>query len=622
MVLLALVVAATPIQLFVSSSGKDSWPGDRLHPFQTLERMAQEIKQLRAGGEQRPIVVELSGTFRPAATVALGPEATDVTIRSSSHALISGGVPVTGWKFDTRLSTWVAPEPPVGRFLELFVEGPQPHRANRPTLPKEGFFRFAALPGNAAKGPWNEGQTSATFSGDDIKPWKNLRDAEVVVHHYWVTSRLPIESVDFTKKEIQFGAKSVFRLTDDYTDRLGVYRVENVREAMDTPGQWIHDRGEGKVYYLPLKSERFPQTPVVAPRLATLLTVSGAKRFHLVGVDFAHAEYQYPKGQSGDGQAAISVGGAIKLSGVEDAVVERCRVRRCGTYGIELLAGCQDVKISRCTLSDLGGGGVKIGHDTERTTVSDCTIRECGRLYASAVGVWIGNSGHNLVTHNLIQNLGYTGVSVGWSWGYGPSKAVANIVEWNRIEDLGHGELSDMAGIYTLGVSPGTILRNNRIKNVQARQYGGWGIYFDEGSTGIVAENNIVTDCNFGNFHQHYGKENVVRNNIFAWAGAAGQLIRTRKEEHLSFTMERNIVLWKGSPLLGSNWDGDGFKFVKNLFWRTDESAKLPPRDEGGVVSDPLFQDAEHGDFRLKPDSPAKKLGFVPFSLSNAGPRG
>jgi hypothetical protein len=37
------------------------------------------------------------------------------------------------------------------------------------------------------------------------------------------------------------------------------------------------------------------------------------------------------------------------------------------------------------------------------------------------------------------------------------------------------------------------------------------------------------------------------------------------------------------------------------------------------LVADPLFVDPEHGDFTLKPGSPAAKIGFQPIDTSQAG---
>jgi hypothetical protein len=43
--------------------------------------------------------------------------------------------------------------------------------------------------------------------------------------------------------------------------------------------------------------------------------------------------------------------------------------------------------------------------------------------------------------------------------------------------------------------------------------------------------------------------------------------------------------------------------------------------DVHSLAVDPLFVDPENGDFRLKPDSPAFKLGFVPIDVSKIGLR-
>jgi hypothetical protein len=166
---------------------------------------------------------------------------------------------------------------------------------------------------------------------------------------------------------------------------------------------------------------------------------------------------------------------------------------------------------------------------------------------------------------------------------------------------------------------------------VYATRYGGWGLYPDEGSTGILIENNLVYDVRDGCVHQHYGQENLFRNNILAFS-EEGQVAVTRAEPHLSFTFERNLVFWDQGRLLGySGWQ-NGAKVVlrSNLYWRaggkpfdfagkTLEQWRAAGNDEGSIVADPLFVDPVGRDFRLRPGSPAEKIGFRPFDFTQAG---
>jgi parallel beta-helix repeat protein len=72
--------------------------------------------------------------------------------------------------------------------------------------------------------------------------------------------------------------------------------------------------------------------------------------------------------------------------------------------------------------------------------------------------------------------------------------------------------------------------------------YGAWGIYTDQGSSNIVIENNVVYHVDYGGYVHHFGRYNTVRNNIFA-LGKSAEVMFTGPEDHLSFRLERNIVL-------------------------------------------------------------------------------
>ncbi len=124
-------------------------------------------------------------------------------------------------------------------------------------------------------------------------------------------------------------------------------------------------------------------------------------------------------------------------------------------------------------------------------------------------------------------------------------------IEDNHIHDLGKGWLSDFGAIYTLGVQPGTVIRGNHIHDIKASRYGGSGIYLDEGSSEILVENNLCYRFTEAPFAQHYGRENIVRNNIFAF----GDLCAIKWgvfEKHAAFILERNILISDGPAFFHS----------------------------------------------------------------------
>ena len=614
-VIFAMEVHAMPqADFYVSPKGNDAWSGKLSQPnemrtdgpFASIERAQEAVRKVNHPGT----VLIRKGTYQLTEPLVFTPEDSGDTYAAypGEKPLISGGKRITGWVKNGEL--WTVNVPTDWYFRDLYVNG---ERRSRPRLPKEGFYHIESKIADDVKNAFH-------YAEGDLKPWQNMDDVEVIVFNAWDEIRMRIAGLEEQTRTITFTGSNNWPW-GAWGQQLNRYYVENVREALDAPGEWYLDRKTGVLTYCPMPGEDMKKAEIIAPVLNQLLFIHGDKQqsvehLTLKGLSFRYAGWHLPKESYISIQAAVKIPGVIHIQDAKDCTIEDCDISRVGQYGIDIASG-SNMLIKSNTINSMGAGGIKLGAG-EHNLLTHNHIYDLGHTYLSAVGIWIGNSGHNTVSYNHIHDLNYTGISVGWSWGYHDTLTQENIIEHNHIHDLGKGLLSDMGGIYTLGVSPGTILRYNLIHDVVSYNYGGWGIYFDEGSTGIVAENNIVYRVKSAGFHQHYGKENVVRNNIFA-LGTEGQLQRSRAEEHVSFTFEGNIVYWKEGNLLQSNWTGTNFRMDKNLYWNASGPVQFPDdwktrgMDTNSIVADPLFVNPEKGDFRLKPNSPALKMGFRPI---------
>jgi hypothetical protein len=607
--ILLIAAAASAATITVSPQGQPS----------TLAGTRDAVRALRQKGERGHVDVVLrAGVYRLDETFVLSAADSEVTYAAQpgERVIISGGRRIEGWKKGAG-PVWTAPA--AWEFRQLFVNG---RRALRARTPTNGFYR---IDGDSSQ----DKPFLLKYRGNDVKPSWAARGVEAVALLAWSEIRMPIASVD----EAAHTARLTANPRPSNKEKDARYWIENAPDALDSAGEWYLDRAAGTVSYWPASGENPARDEIVAPAITQLVRLEGARDVTFRGLDFRHADWTMPAEGFADAQAAMQAPSAFEAAGAENVVIDHCAFRQSGGYAVWFGRGCKRNRVTATEIADMGAGGVKIGETQQRPdeadrnvehTVADNEIHDLGAVYPSAIGVWVGQSSRNTIAHNHIHDLYYTAISVGWTWGYGPNQCNGNAIEFNHLHHIGKGMLSDMGAIYTLGMQPGTTIRNNVIHDVWSFTYGGWGIYPDEGSTGEVIENNIVYRTKSAGFHQHYGRENIVRNNIFAF-GSEFQLMRTRAEPHLSFTFEGNIVYFDSGALLGGNWSGDGVRMDKNVYWDVRgslASRREPGRDASSVVADPRFRNAASYDFTLPAESPAWKLGWKAIDASMVGPRG
>lgn len=636
----ASLLASKPLVLHVHPNGNDAFSGRTAlvratrgdGPVASLDRALKLAWATRKDGATEPIEVRLAPGryFTPKSCEVF--DMADLII-SGNKARIVGGVLLQNWTATENGVLWAhLPSPLVP--VSLF--GPN-GRIRRARVPEEGWLTIADSlePSPEFKG---KGWDRFKFNPGVLNPaWSNWNGIEITTIHVWGMSRLRVKSIDPVANVLTLTASTGFDSFWTSFQKGGRYAAENVLEALK-PGRFYADALRKRVGYRPRPGEKEAELEIVCPTTERLLVLKNCKNVTLQGLIFENAGYETPGAGRNFPQAEADLPAVIEAIGCDGLTVRNCTVRQCDVYGITLGVGTRNSTVERCTLADLGAGGIRIGglaYEADenkvagRNTVRNCLLQRLGRVHPAAVAVLIGHSPYNTVEHNDIDDLYYTGISVGWSWGYGPSNAHHNRIAFNHIRNLGQGLLSDMGGVYHLGVAPGTVIENNLIHDVKSHSYGGWGLYTDEGSSHVMMRNNVVFRTKSAGFHQHYGKENVIRNNVFAYGGEA-QLMRTREEEHFSFRFENNIVLWSGAPLLGMNWSNGRYAMDRNLYWRTDSLPvdfmglsladwQAKGHDVHSLIADPLFVNPSKGDFRLKPGSPALKLGFQPIDVSKTG---
>ncbi|GBC94525.1 hypothetical protein HRbin16_00309 [bacterium HR16] len=522
------------MNIYVSPRGNDAWSGtlpapNRQRtdgPFATLERARDAIRDLKRQGRlpRGGVTVWLRGGtyFRQqpfALTVEDGGTAESPIIYGAyrnEKVRIVGGKSVNGWKpvTDETVLRRLPPEArgkvvcvdlkahgiidfgqmrrrgfglsatiPAG--LELFYNG-KPMPLAR--YPNEGWLKIATAPA---------GQQGGRFTCDEprLKRWAEAKD--VWVHGYWTwdwaDSYEKVASIDPDKGEIvTVEPHGVYGYTPGKR-----FRVLNLLEELDAPGEWYLDRDTGMLFFYP--PDEGKGEAMVSLTETPLATLQGVSHVKIQGVAFE-----------------VCRGTGVEVRGGSRVAIAGCNFRNVGTVGV-IIEGGSEHKVVSCDFMDLGDGGVQVSGG-DRNTLTPCKHEVLNCLFARfnrwsrtyRPAVLVGGVGVR-VAHNLMYDSPHTAILLGGN---------DHLIEFNEIHHV-CTETGD-AGAFYMGrdlTQRGTIIRYNYFhdlgKSLQAETFVDvMAVYLDDCTCGTTIFGNLFVRAGRAAMIGG-GRDNTVENNIF-----------------------------------------------------------------------------------------------------------
>ena len=373
----------------------------------------------------------------------------------------------------------------------------------------------------------------------------------------------------------------------------------------------------------------------------------------------------------------------VRLRGSENCTVEQCHFAHSGSGAIRVDLHGRKNRISGNHIEQMGGAGILLcgyGPGTKDVNTDNLVynnhIHHMGRIYLHSPGVMIWQSGKNRVANNLIHHMPYCGMIVSGCMthffernGRELSRTIRrheigdlprqpqledvrpylhthdNTLEYNEIHNVME-RMGDGNGIYIRGAGAGNVIRRNYIHHLVTPMKMQAAIRTDGGQRDTLIAENLIYKCMAQGIILKLN--NRCENNIVAdiLAPPRGYYLSLREGPMTDAVIKRNIFysMGKDTHFIDELPPGRGRKTEDrrgralarakdadtdyNIYYCAADptlgKSMLAKQQRDGVDAhslavDPLFVDSANGDFRFKPDSPALKLGFVPFDMSKVG---
>lgn len=651
-------------EIHLSPSGNDVNPATLAAPVRTLTRALELSRERKREGGLPAFLLLHEGIYELPETLRItsddaGTAACPLRIEAfgDGEAVLSGGSRLhLEWKA-YRDGIYQAAVPRGTKTDQLFVNGERRILARYPNFDKSARY----LNGAAAD----------TLSPERTRRWKHPEGAYVNALqaslwgslHYLVTGRNPDGSL------ILKGGWQIDRDQPMHKD----YRfIEGIFEELDAPNEWYLDEEASTLYFYPPVGMDLNKATVDIVRLVNLIEIGSqlsatTNGVSLRGLTFRNTQrtFMQTREQLLRSDWRIFRGGAVLIENAEDIAFEDCFFDQVGGNAAFVSGHARRVGFTTCRIEESGSSGIcfvgrpsavrnaLFGYYQEASLdqidrapgpkgdeyphdcfVDDCLIARTGRFEKQSAGVEISTSSEIRVTNCSIYGVPRAGVNIG-DGTFGGHRVDGCDVFDTVLETSDHGAFNSWGrdrwwhlhgapeddlltrpflDLPTLDAVLPTVLTRSRWACAH-----GWDIDLDDGSSNYRITQNL---CLCGGIKLREGflrtaLNNVLVNNTFhthVWPAHGGDVI------------QRNIVFDPYRPIRMRGWGQlIDLNFLQLDGAKTATSAKdlqnLSGQDAASLEGDALFRDELRGDFSLRDESPARRLGIASLSPREYGVR-
>ena len=446
---------------YVSPSGSDANSGGKDSPFQTIERVRDEVRRISANMTGDIVVHIARGVYTLSDTLVFderdgASNGYHIRYVADRGARISGGEQIAGFRlYDAEKNIYAAPVPAGARFRQLYVDGKKMTRARSNTDYSTRLRGAARFRSDGTRIPhwmnnWSEETLAVADYGEfylnaaEFGVYRQLEHMELHVLTAWVKNVLRIKTAKeqdgvVTVRIQDAEGRLVFnRMHPNIEGYYGkddgsfTYYLENAYELIDEAGEWYLDESTDTVYLKVPEDVDITKAEVVIPRLETLVRVEpkngkSVRNLSFEGLTFAYSNWTLPSEQGlVDVQAEMyanycifatnDVGvlrpaAAVVVADTENFTMKSCVIENAGSAGLDLLCGTRHSLIRDNVVRNIAGNGIMVGQFCvdENTDMHEVYHPEDESTVCT--GDWIVN---NLVTDIGTDYQGAVGIAAGY----------------------------------------------------------------------------------------------------------------------------------------------------------------------------------------------------------------